>query len=170
MSGTTEPAHPARAYLDSNVFIRAVERTGPLSDMLIRILSMEGAEPYLVTSELTLAELLVLPFRLGREDLISQYENWVSANSTIDVVPVTRAVLRDAARVRSRIRSLKLPDAIHVTTACQARCRYFLTDDKRIQDYAQVVMRRVTKVDLGALIQVFEARARPAEPGPGNEL
>jgi predicted nucleic acid-binding protein len=89
--------------------------------------------PHLVTSELTFAELLVKPYKMKRYDLINAYDNWTISNLYIEVVPVVREVLRDAAYLRARDKSLKLPDAIHLTTAQGTKCRYFLTKDKRIK-------------------------------------
>ena len=48
------------------------------------------------------------------------------------MVPITRALLIEAARLRASSR-LKLPDAIHLATALQYECPVFLTNDTRIR-------------------------------------
>src|ERR1043165_7565620 len=87
----------------------------------------------LVTSELTLSELLVKPLEMQREDLINVYDNWMITNPYLEVGPISRDILFKAALLRARNKSLRLPDAIHVTTAQETSCRYFLTNDERIK-------------------------------------
>jgi len=45
--------------------------------------------------------------------------------------PVDRSVLIDAARLRGRT-GLRLPDAIHASTALASGCDTFLTNDRRL--------------------------------------
>jgi predicted nucleic acid-binding protein len=131
MSGTIKPQVTDRIYLDTNVFIEAFEGRGRLRDMLQSFLPMEPAltPQRLVTSELTLSELLVKPLEMRREDLVNVYDNWMITNPYLEVVPVARDVLFKAAHLRAKSKSLKLPDAIHLTTAQEKKCRFFF--DKR---------------------------------------
>jgi predicted nucleic acid-binding protein len=135
MSGTIEPKITDRIYLDTNVFIEAFEGRGRLRDLLQSFLPMEPVRTpqRLVTSELTLSELLVKPLEMQRDDLINVYDNWMITNPYLEVVPIDRGVLFKAALLRAKNKSLKLPDAIHLTTAQEMNCRYFLTNDDRIK-------------------------------------
>jgi predicted nucleic acid-binding protein len=85
-----------------------------------------------VTSELTLAEVLVGPLQYGDEELAGHYGDIVASGKGLDVVPVDRNVLIEAAMLRSFSRSLKLPDAIHVATARLRDCRFVVSDDRRL--------------------------------------
>src|SRR3972149_5254182 len=123
----------SRLYVDANVYIRLFEGTDELSRVLSELFSIDrNSEPYLATSELTLAEVLVLPTRRKDVQLISLYENWTIWNSYIEVGPIVRDVLRCAAILRASYLSLKLPDAIHLATALLMRCSHFLTADERL--------------------------------------
>jgi predicted nucleic acid-binding protein len=135
MSGTTSPRLKDRVYLDTNVFIEIFEGRTSLSGLLTElILATPELRPQrFVTSELTLSELLVAPIEAGRQDLARLYDSWTITNTYLEVVPVVRDVLRDAASLRARDKTLRLPDAIHLTTAQGTQCRYFLTKDKRIK-------------------------------------
>jgi predicted nucleic acid-binding protein len=143
-----------RIYLDANVFIEAVEGRGALSNALIALLTVETeiTQP-LVTSALTLSELLVKPYELGRDDLVRTYDNATIANEVIEVVPVVREILRDAARLRSQEKSLKLPDAIHLTTALGTHCSHFLTNDRRLRSRPSLAVVRLTEASVHDLTE-----------------
>lgn len=122
-----------RVYLDANIFILAMETRGAVSDELMRLLAGELADQLaLITSDLTLAELLVGPIKTGNKSLVSTYEGIVNSNATVETAPVSRDILGASAWLRAVVTSLKLPDAIHLATAASMSCTKFLTDDRGI--------------------------------------
>jgi predicted nucleic acid-binding protein len=125
-----------RVCLDTNVFIALVEdedetRASLLSELICR--QPLDKAPIFCTSEISLAETLVKPLRLQREAVIQRYEDTIQTSYWLDVVPVARDVLYYAAVIRSQFK-LKLPDAIHLSTAYAAGCTHFLTRDTDFQD------------------------------------
>lgn len=116
-------------YLDTNIIIYAFEpgHTGQkVFESVFQLIddaSVQGA-----TSELTLAEVLALPYRLGADDMVARYESLLSNESPLQVAPVDRDILRGAARLRANS-SIKLADAIHLATAMQLECDFFFTQD-----------------------------------------
>jgi predicted nucleic acid-binding protein len=90
-----------------------------------------------VTSELTLAEVLVKPYQLDRAELIQAYESFLEPDGALQIEPVTASVLRDAARLRARSR-LRVPDAIHAATAVTAGCSALLTNDQDLRRFQDV--------------------------------
>ncbi|TCQ11519.1 putative nucleic acid-binding protein [Rhizobium sp. PP-F2F-G36] len=122
-------------YLDTNVFIFASEETSERSDLLNRLFSLSFGRPVpaFATSELTIAELLVHPFKRQDTQLIEQYQRTVRSSQWLMVVPVNREILEQSARLRAEGRKLKLPDAIHVATALAAKARHILTADEGIR-------------------------------------
>jgi predicted nucleic acid-binding protein len=85
-----------------------------------------------VTSELTLAEVLVGPLRQGDAVLAVRRENlWRQPNARM--LPVTESVLRETARLRAAIPALKTPDAIHAATALLHGCVLFVPTDAGIR-------------------------------------
>ncbi|MBO6756466.1 MAG: PIN domain-containing protein [Roseibium sp.] len=123
-------------YLDTNIFILLGEgvqdeRRAALLELVAS--QRDGEQPSLCTSELTLAELLVDPFRNGDEDLVRLYDSWiVEGKSWLTVHPVSRDLLLTAAFLRSEFSALKLPDAIHVSTAIELECSHILTFHRRL--------------------------------------
>ena len=122
-----------RVYLDANVLICAVEAFPLYREAATSIFdALSRGEHVGVTSELTLAEVLVKPLRDGHTANQHTYQELLSPGADLEIAPVNREVLIEAARLRS-ISSLKLPDAIHAATArCQA-CTALLTNDKALE-------------------------------------
>ncbi|MFK0332527.1 type II toxin-antitoxin system VapC family toxin [Rhizobium sp. NPDC090275] len=122
-----------RIYLDTNLFILAFETESDVAVKATLIMSKAKAQnpPRFVTSELTLAELLVLPYRQNNAWLVGLYHQ-VFSGSWLDIQPVTRDILLSAARHRATNPARKLPDAVHVATAIGGGCTHLLSSDKRI--------------------------------------
>lgn len=119
-----------RAYLDANFFIYLAEGFAPVSAAVARIAAMiHDGELAAFTSELTLAETLVVPHRKGDRALIDLYDELVSSRDGLTVVPVSRAIWIGAAAERAP-GPFKLPDAVHIATARHAACGAFLTNDR----------------------------------------
>lgn len=155
-----------RIYLDANFFLAAFEGSGALAEAAQRILrAAESRRGLLVTSELTLAEVLVGPFRARqespRDDLTSSgplsdrlrkwlspgtlatlYAELISPESHIEVAAADRPVLILAAHWRAKT-GVKLPDAIHLATAEQAGCTHVVSGDKRLRESPDYRFQRV---------------------------
>ena len=122
-----------RVYLDSNVFIAAMENPGAHSDHAWWIFhANDQGEIAAVTSELTLAEVLVKPIELGEASLMAAYEEMIASDRDFEVIPIRRDILVNAARLRAKRRSIRLPDAVHIATALAAECSYMVSDDQRL--------------------------------------
>jgi predicted nucleic acid-binding protein len=118
-----------RIYLDTDAIIYYAEahpRLGPPVDAIVSA----GAKGLLtiVTSELCLAEALVLPLRLGQRQLVEAYENLLTSRLNFTVWPVSRAILVGCAQLRA-VQRIKTPDAIHVAPALAANCTHLVSED-----------------------------------------
>lgn len=120
----------SRLYLDANIIIYAAEGPAALPPALrATLLRVDSGELSAATSELTLAEVLVKPLRDRDAALADSYHRRLTSGPALSVVPVSRAVLSAAARIRADHISLKLPDAIHAATALLHGCTTYLTND-----------------------------------------
>lgn len=133
-----------RLYLDANVLIILGEGKGEVADLLTHLAGeqMRQEAPFLCTSELSLAEVLVHPYRHGDDQLIQQYDSWLISGGFMEVGPIHRSVLWYAAVLRSSYPSRKLPDAIHVSTAIGFGCSHILSADSRIPRHIELSHRR----------------------------
>ena len=121
--------HGQKVYLDANIFIYAIEAIDPwakeLNDVFVGLKSREFSA---VTSSLSLAECLVMPFKNNRHDLVQVYRQMFLPRPYLDVAPIDNDVLLFSAHVRAQS-GLKLPDAIHAATALTRKCTALLTND-----------------------------------------
>lgn len=121
-----------RVYLDTNIFIYALEGYPNFVEELTELFeSLDEGNLSAVTSELTLAEVLVRPFIDGNIERQTAYQQALQNSDVLEVVLVSRDVLIEAARLRS-VTNLRLPDAIHGATARLTGCETFLTNDRQL--------------------------------------
>lgn len=122
-------------YADTQVLIYSVERH-PTYGPLLRPLwqAVQAGILEVVSSELALMETLVGPFKSNDAVLASTYEQFFQQPG-VRLLPMTRAVLRQAARLRATTR-LRTPDALHAATAVLAQCALFLTNDQGFRGVA----------------------------------
>jgi predicted nucleic acid-binding protein len=143
-----------RVYLDSNVFIAAMENPGAHSDHAWWIINaVEESQIVGVTSEITLAEILVKPIELGDRDLAAAYEQMIVPSAMFEVLQVRREILIGAAQMRARRSSIRLPDAIHVSTALASRCSHFVSDDRRLHSIDSLKMLGVNPFTLDDILE-----------------
>ncbi|MCD2172657.1 type II toxin-antitoxin system VapC family toxin [Rhizobium sp. C4] len=127
----------ARIYLDTNIFIFALEgEDAELRMVLAELFSIapQKNEIRFVTSLITVSEGLVRPYRLAHADLIDQYERTLLDSPWLQNIPVDFRILQTAAILRAQNLGLKLPDAIHLATALLLGCSVFLTADLGIKE------------------------------------
>ena len=130
-------------YLDACAFIYSVERLEPYRTLLEPVWRQaEAGTLGLVTSELTLAEVLVRPLRDDDYALVNIYYE-LFASPEILLIPTTRLIWEETARLRA-LTNIRTPDAVHATTALQEGCSAFVTNDtvfRRLQSIDVIVLR-----------------------------
>lgn len=127
----------ARIYLDTNIFIFALEgEDAELRMVLAELFSTAPPKKEIrfATSLITVSEALVRPYRLAHADLIDQYERTLLDSPWLQNIPVDFHILQTAVLLRAENLGLKLPDAIHLATALLLGCSVFLTADLGIKE------------------------------------
>jgi predicted nucleic acid-binding protein len=136
--GLLEALEGDRIYLDTNIWIYALEGYSKFRPELTLLFEqMQAGSLTGVTSELTLAELLIKPCRDQNLEQQARYKKVIANRKNFFIVPVLRDLLIDAAAIRARTR-LKLPDAIHAATALRANCTTLLTNDSQIKKLTDI--------------------------------
>ncbi|MDE2912496.1 MAG: PIN domain-containing protein [Paracoccaceae bacterium] len=119
----------SRIFWDTNLFVYLVEGRGRGEQVAVLRQRMLDREDELLTSALTLGELLVKPMEAGNPELRKRYEQTIKTGTT--VLPFdTRAAPR-FAEIR-RDRSIRAPDAIQLACASAAGVDLFITNDNRL--------------------------------------
>lgn len=85
-----------------------------------------------VTSILTLVEVLIHPLRLGNSQLANEYRRILLHANNVETVPVTALIAEEAARLRAK-HNLRTPDSIQIATAITGGATSFLTNDTHLQ-------------------------------------
>ncbi len=141
-----------RIYIDSNVFIYAVEGHADLAEPLAEFLDLMERKPgAALTSELTLAEILAKADLLQRRN----YLELIVESGAVDLCPVSRDILIETAAYRRMMGATKLADAIHVVTALQYGCSSLLSADLRMKVPAGLTLIDTNPNSLSALIKEF---------------
>ena len=123
-----------KVYLDANIFIYAIEGLLEYTQLMKSLFNnISLGKINAVTSELTLSECLVKPFKENEINIINTYKQYIQSSFYLNVKAINRDILINAAEIRGQNKFLKLPDAIHLATAIAENCNYFLTNDKRIK-------------------------------------
>lgn len=130
--GLADALGPGPVGIDTAIVIYLIEeRQDALPHILPLFEQADAGKRRLVTSALTLLEVLVVPFRLGQIQLAEQYEMLLTRSRGLQLVDLTLAQLRAAAQLRA-VTGVKTPDALQLAAALGAGCRAFLTNDRRL--------------------------------------
>ena len=120
----------SKIFFDTNVFIYLLEDYEPFSSMVDsfwRRMMRRGDK--LVTSAMTLGEILVKPTQLGQASLIDQYDRTI--RSRAQVITFDASIAWRYASLRAT-HSLRSPDAIQLACAAQFGVDLFITNDKQL--------------------------------------
>ena len=122
----------SRIFWDTNLFIYLLEGVGSAWDRTVALRkAMLVRGDQLLTSTLTLGEVLVKPIERGESELYRKYERAIAETSLL--IPFDTKAARKYAALRSD-RSLRAPDAIQLACAASAGVDLFITNDARLQN------------------------------------
>ena len=120
----------SRIFWDTNVYIYLLEGFGPWSALAVNLRNkMLERGDQLVTSTLTLGEILAKPTAEGDTELCRKYVQRLTATSLM--IPFDIEAAKRYAVLRGD-RSLRSPDAIQLACAGSARVDLFITNDNRL--------------------------------------
>jgi predicted nucleic acid-binding protein len=123
----------SKIFFDTNLFIYLFEGLEPYRSRMIAIRKrMLERGDRIVTSAMTLGEVLVRPTQLGQASLIEQYDR---------AIRTTAQVVSFDAQIAWRYASLRATHAIRnadaIQLACAAHCGVdlFITNDQKLQSF-----------------------------------
>jgi len=142
--GLSDDVGRGRTGVDTALFIYFIEEH-PQFLQLIEPLFEEAdtGKRELVTSALTLLEVMVIPYRAGDLELANRCEQLLTRSRGVSLIDISREQLRDAAQLRAAA-AMRTPDAIQLAAAIGAGCTAFVTNDRRIPRVAGVRVLQLT--------------------------
>lgn len=136
----------SRIFFDTNLFIYLLEDSGTRGSKVGGILErISGRRDELLTSTLTLAEVLVKPLSVGDIAWADRYEKLLNTPG-VAMLTFDRASARIYAQLRQD-KTLKPPDAIQLSCAANAKCDLFITNDERLSRRIVPGIQFITSLD-----------------------
>lgn len=121
-----------KAFLDTNLFIYLIEENElhlHKVHNLLEFLEKNGYE--IITSTLTLGEILTKPYKENRLDLVETYKDFFSQ---MELVELNNEIASLFAKVRADYR-IKTPDAVQLASAVYAKDELFVTNDDGLSQF-----------------------------------
>jgi predicted nucleic acid-binding protein len=119
----------ALVYVDTAILIYSVEANPNYRELLRPLwLKLKASELEVISSELSLMEVLIVPLRNNDTALVNDYEQ-LMLEGDMQLIPISQTILLQAARLRATT-NLRTPDAIHAATAMNTGCTLFLSNDR----------------------------------------
>lgn len=121
-----------RLAVDTAPFIYYIEENPAyLSRVAPIFLAADTGQIALVTSTITVAEVLIHPLRLGAVSLRDEYLDLLLHSANLELQSIDIEVAQRAAALRAAY-NIRLPDALQIATALHAGCTAFLTNDRQL--------------------------------------
>ncbi len=124
--------------VDTAPFIYFIEKHPEYHNVLKEIFRLAAKKQiHIITSIITLIEVMVHPLRLGHVKLAERYEQILSGSDEILLADVTSEVGCQAAVLRSKY-NIKTPDAIQISASLVNDAEFFITNDKRLKSIKEI--------------------------------
>ena len=123
-----------KVFWDTNLFIYLIEESDQYKYKITNMLKFLEENDYeIVTSTLTLGEILTKPYKENRLDLVEKYRNFFHKIEMIELNS-------DIATLFSKVRAdygIKTPDAIQLASAVYSGCKLFATNDDQLKRFKE---------------------------------
>jgi predicted nucleic acid-binding protein len=135
----------SRVFWDTNLFIYLFEGSSVFSTEVAELRRrMLARRDQLLTSAITLGEILVKPMERGDSASAAYYQKVIT--TTAIVIPFEEKAAVIYAGLRAD-RSLRAPDAIQLSCAASARVDLFVTNDTRLHSKQVVGIQFIVALD-----------------------
>lgn len=135
-----------QVFLDTAPVIYFVEKNPDFSEKVQPVFSkLDEGTLVAVVSPITLAECLVLPYKIPNSEIAQLFTDLLVNNENVLFHPIDEVIADQAANFRARY-NITLTDAFQLAVSVQSGCDAFLTNDsdlKRIQEIPVLVLSAV---------------------------
>ncbi len=127
--------------LDTSIFIYYIEKNNTYFNLVKAIFEksrQSNNSIKIVTSTITLIEVLTKPISEEREDLANKYKDILLTSPGISILELNNDIAELAAKLKSKYRFLRTPDAIQIATSIYTNADLFLSNDKKLDNISEI--------------------------------
>jgi predicted nucleic acid-binding protein len=136
-----------RIALDTACVIYYIENHPHYADKIDEVIErIEQEQIETLTSVITLAEVLVKPFKVNDKQVEDEYRGFLQDRDDLVLLPIGAVIAEQAAQLRAKY-NLKLADALQVGTAIASGCDAFLTNDAGIKRVSEITVLVLDELD-----------------------
>jgi predicted nucleic acid-binding protein len=115
--------------IDTAPFIYFVENSPDYAEKMGAVFrAIQATDIEIVSSVITLAEVLTKPLKTGDKELEKQYRTLFEESRNLRLAQINVATAYRAAQLRAQY-NLRTPDAFQIAVAIETGCNAFLTND-----------------------------------------
>ena len=123
-----------KAFLDTNIFIYLIEENEKYLPKVHNLFDFLDENNYtIITSTLTLGEILTKPYKDKRSDLVETYKKFFQE---MPLVELNYEIASLFAQIRADY-GIKTPDSIQLASAIYSRSDIFVTNDDRLNRFSE---------------------------------
>jgi len=128
----------SKIYLDAAPLVYYVEENPTYVKRMDAIIEqIEKLPIQAFSSVLLVPEVLMLPTRLGKTELVKDYKAILFNSQQFQLISVSLQTAVRATDLRAKY-NLRTPDAIHMATALELGCELFLTNDNGLKRVSEI--------------------------------
>ncbi len=121
-----------KAFLDTNIFIYLIEENKLYLNQVDKLLIFLEQNRYeIITSTLTLGEILTKPYKDNRVDLVKIYQEFFE---DIKLIELNDQIASLFAQIRANY-GIKTPDAVQLASAIYSKSDLFVTNDDKLSKF-----------------------------------
>lgn len=126
-----------RIFLDTSPIVYYLECNEAFYSKVKKFWIEQAYSDY-VTSAVTVTEYLTYPYQKRNEKQIHAFYTFVDGMD-IEIKEIDKAIAEKAAQIRAEYTFFKTMDALQLATACLSGCDLFLTNDKQLKQFREIV-------------------------------
>jgi predicted nucleic acid-binding protein len=136
----------SKVFLDTSPFIYFIEEVEPYFRVLKDLFEKNSTGQFqIVTSPLTLTEVLTVPIKKKNEFMVLEYEDILLHSPFIYVEPFYVSTAKKAAEIRATY-NIQSADAIQIASAISSGSEMFVTNDKRLSVVKEIKIVQLSNV------------------------
>ena len=117
-------------------FIEEHKTFGRIVDDFFKF-TAENSNVTVFSSVITLSEVLTLPLKEGRTDIVSKYREFLTGSRNFMLYSIDTVIAEKAAEIRAHY-SIKTPDAIQLAVGIENSATLFITNDEGLKKVKEI--------------------------------